>query len=96
MLIVIARIIAKSSKINETRTLLESLIEPTKNEEGCIRYDLHQGISEKNVFFFYEAWESRPALEKHLANDHLVHFRKEAEDLLQSSMEVFLLNEVHK
>ncbi|MFT4202498.1 MAG: putative quinol monooxygenase [Chitinophagaceae bacterium] len=94
MLTVIAKITAKKSTVAETKLLLQSLVAPTRKEEGCIQYDLHQGISEDHVFFFYENWEDRKALEKHLANDHLLHFRKEAEDLLQVPMEVFMLDRI--
>ncbi|WP_282636489.1 MULTISPECIES: putative quinol monooxygenase [Bacteroidota] len=94
MLTVIAKMTAEKSKVEETKALLESLIAPTLKEEGCIQYDLHQGIAEQNVFFFYENWESREHLEKHLMNSHLVDFKHKAENLLQRPMEVFLLNKL--
>lgn len=94
MLTVIAKITAKKSKVKETKALLQSLVNPTLKEEGCIQYDLHQGKPEEYIFFFYENWESRDALEKHLANTHLVDFREKAQDLLEKPMEVFLLDKL--
>ncbi|SFU60022.1 Quinol monooxygenase YgiN [Pustulibacterium marinum] len=94
MLTVIAKIIAKKTKVAETKALLQSLVAPTLQEEGCIQYDLHQGSAEEQVFFFYENWEDRNALEKHLANTHLVAFKDKAQDLLEKPMEVFLLSKL--
>lgn len=94
MLTVIAKMAAKQSKIEETKALLQSLVAPTLKEDGCIQYDLHQGKPEEQVFFFYENWESREALEKHLANDHLVEFKEKAQSLLEKPMEVFLMHKL--
>lgn len=94
MLTVIAKMTAKQSKIVETKALLQSLVAPTLKEEGCIQYDLHQEKPEEQVFFFYENWESREALEKHLANDHLADFKKKAQSLLEKPMEVFLMHKL--
>ncbi|MBX2952798.1 MAG: antibiotic biosynthesis monooxygenase [Leadbetterella sp.] len=94
MLTVIAKMTAKQSKIEETKALLQSLVAPTLKEDGCIQYDLHQGKTEEQVFFFYENWESREALEKHLANDHLVEFKEKAQSLLEKPMEVFLMHKL--
>lgn len=94
MLTVIAKITAKRTQINEAKALLQSLVAPTHQEDGCIAYDLHQGTTEDHVFFFYETWKDREALEQHLANTHLVDFRKQADSLLQKPMEVFLLNKL--
>ncbi|KFF73693.1 MULTISPECIES: putative quinol monooxygenase [Chryseobacterium] len=94
MLTVIAKITAKKSKVKETKALLQSLVNPTLKEEGCNQYDLYQGKPEEYIFFFYENWESRDALEKHLVNTHLVDFREKAQDLLEKPMEVFLLDKL--
>ena len=64
-----------SSKAREERIskkVLLTLIDRTLTEEGCINFDLHQDNDNKNLFIFYENWESR--------EDWLRHFEK-AKDL---------------
>jgi quinol monooxygenase YgiN len=39
---VVARIKAKSDKIDKVRELLSALVEPTRREPGCIVYELLQ------------------------------------------------------
>lgn len=52
------------------------------------------GISRQPRVFFYETWQSREALGKHLANARRIHFRKAADGLLEKPMEVFLLDKL--
>ncbi|TNF73803.1 MAG: antibiotic biosynthesis monooxygenase, partial [Acidobacteria bacterium] len=37
---VVARLVAKPDKVDELRTLLTGLLEPTRAEPGCISYEL--------------------------------------------------------
>lgn len=81
-LTVAAEMLAKPGREEELRTRLLALIEPTRSEEGCIQYDLHQSTEEPGRFFFYEIWESRGHLEAHLKSAHLTSFQQDAEELL--------------
>ena len=50
---------------------LMSLVLPTRDEEGCISYELFQEEGEPASFMFYEVWRSREDLERHLATPNL-------------------------
>jgi quinol monooxygenase YgiN len=71
-------IVAKITAITEHRALVKSelqkLITPTRAEEGCINYDLHQDNENPDVFLFFENWESLELLEMHLANTHIAAY----------------------
>lgn len=69
-LTVIARVTAKKGAIESVRSELLKLIEPTRKEEGCIEYNLHQDNEDPAVFAFYETWESLASLERHMNSDH--------------------------
>jgi len=49
---------AKPGKEQDLRDALEALIQPTRQEEGYINYDLHQGIEDPSLFYLYENWET--------------------------------------
>lgn len=71
MLTVVAEILAKPGCEQRLREELLRLIEPTRAEEGCLQYDLHESTEQPGRFLFYENWTSRAALDRHLATPHL-------------------------
>ena len=65
---VIAHFAVKSEKIDEfIQAARETLVEPSRVEPGCIRYDLWQDAAEPTRFAMVEAWESNEALDTHLS-----------------------------
>ena len=68
---VVAEITAKPGCEEELKALLLSVVEPTRKEEGCIQYDLHQNSKEPGKFVFYENWATGEALAKHAQSEHL-------------------------
>ena len=87
---VIARLRAKEGKENSLKEILLDLIEPSRRDEGCINYDLHQSDNDSSMFMFHENWTSKEALDKHLATPHLQSFIKESEGLLAKPLDVSL------
>lgn len=68
---VVARLTAFPDKVAELKSLLLSIIEPTRQEQGCIKYELLQNQADPTDFTFVEEWESAALLEQHLASNHL-------------------------
>ena len=68
---VVARITALPDKVDDVRSLLEGLIEPTRSEAGCISYELLQNKSDPTDFTFVEEWTSNQALDAHLGTEHI-------------------------
>jgi len=68
---VVARMIAQPEKTEQVKTMLTSLIEPTRKEKGCITYQLLQNVDHPADFTFFEEWESSEDLQVHLKSDHL-------------------------
>jgi quinol monooxygenase YgiN len=80
---VIAMFVAAAGKEHELGQLLGTLVEPTRREAGCIRYDLLQGIpGESGDFVFVEEWESEEALDAHSRSAHLQEVGKKVGPLL--------------
>ncbi|MBD2325257.1 putative quinol monooxygenase [Alkalinema sp. FACHB-956] len=68
---VVAHVIAKPDQIDALKALTLSILEPTRQESGCIQYELHQNLQDPTDFTFIEEWESEAALEAHLQTPHL-------------------------
>ena len=71
-LTVIAILKAKPGKEAALRTELLNLVEITRQEPGCINYDLHVSTENPGHFAFHENWASKEQLDDHLARPHLV------------------------
>lgn len=69
-LTVVAKVIAKKDSVVIVKSELLKLVEPTRKENGCIEYHLHQDNEEPSVFVFYETWESLACLESHMNTEH--------------------------
>jgi quinol monooxygenase YgiN len=91
-LTIVARIEAKADSVDKVKTALLKLIEPTRQEQGCLQYDLHQDNENPQVFIFYENWASRQLWQSHMNNDHLKAYMAETDGQVSS----FILNEMNK
>jgi quinol monooxygenase YgiN len=85
LITVVAIMKAKPGKEDELRAAALALVEPTRKEEGCVQYDLHQHLSDPAWLVFYENWSSLEALERHASSPHLKAFGELARDLRESS-----------
>ncbi|MBW4056235.1 MAG: antibiotic biosynthesis monooxygenase [Proteobacteria bacterium] len=73
-LIVVAKVLAKKDFIDAVKTELLKLIEPTRKEDGCIEYNLHQDNENPAVFVFCETWKCSACLEKHMNSEHFKNY----------------------
>lgn len=63
---VIATTRAKSGEESTVRKGFASLVEPSRKEPGCLRYDVFEDQHYTGRFFTYEEWASEEALNTHL------------------------------
>jgi quinol monooxygenase YgiN len=94
LLSVIAVLIARPGNEDEVRRHLIGFVEPTRKEEGCVQYDLHESNDEPGKFYFYENWTSDELLQKHLASPHISAFREISGDLLAQAPHVVKLTRI--
>jgi quinol monooxygenase YgiN len=79
---VVARIVALPDKVEELKAVLLELIEPTRQEAGCIQYELLHNVSEPTDFTFVETWKSDEDLDVHLTSLHIQRAFEQVEGLL--------------
>lgn len=68
---VVAHATARPDKIPETKALLQSLLGPTRQEAGCIAYEMLQDNANPAQFCFVEEWTNDAALDAHLKAPHI-------------------------
>jgi quinol monooxygenase YgiN len=76
MLYVIATASVKPDKREAFKQGAAACIAATRQEEGCLLYDLHESISDPTRFVFVEQWTTREALGAHARTAHLKEWRK--------------------
>ncbi|MBX3235237.1 MAG: antibiotic biosynthesis monooxygenase [Nitrospiraceae bacterium] len=68
---VVARVTARPDKVEELKHLLATLVEPTRQESGCLSYDLLQGTADDRDFTFVEQWIDQTAIDRHMQSAHV-------------------------
>ena len=94
MLTVVAEMQAKPGQESALREALLGLIAPTRVESGCVQYDLHEDNDVPGRFLFYETWESKEHLDRHLATPHLEAFKARMDDLLAAPLRLLLMTRI--
>jgi quinol monooxygenase YgiN len=89
---VIARALARAGKEEQLRNTLRGMLAPTRSEKGCKLYELYESDNNKGLFYFYEKWESRGALDRHTKTPHYKQLAQNVRDLLEGSFEVNVLD----
>jgi len=87
-LTVVAHVHAQPGKEDALRQALLALIEPTRKEEGCVQYDLHEENGKPGNFVFYENWTSQEALDLHMATPHFQAILPRVPELCSQAPEI--------
>lgn len=90
-LTVIAHLVARPNKIEETKKFLLGLCAPTRKEPGCVEYHLHQDNDNPAEFTFYENWASRAEWDKHMKLPHLDEFARRSDELFAVPVHIRLM-----
>lgn len=85
---VIARITAQPGKEAELESILRALITPTRQEAGCISYQLLRHQSDVTEFTFVEEWQSDAAIDAHFETPHLQNALAQASELLACAPDI--------
>lgn len=67
--------IAKEDSVNEMKELLKTMVQASKDEKGCLLYDIFQFKAKPTEFLVVESWEDEEALEGHKNSSHYKHYK---------------------
>ncbi|MFQ5989904.1 MAG: putative quinol monooxygenase [Candidatus Methylomirabilales bacterium] len=85
---VIARVKARVDKGDELQAVLLGLIAPTRQEPGCITYEMLQNKEDATEFTFVEEWTDEAALESHFGTSHIQDALKKFPNLLAEELDL--------
>jgi quinol monooxygenase YgiN len=91
---VVAIIKAKEGKEDVVREAMGSLMGPSRQDKGCLRYDLYEVQSAPGTFVNIETWASQEDINAHLTQPHLGAAFANAGDALDGAPQIYMLNPV--
>jgi quinol monooxygenase YgiN len=91
---VVAMVRARPEFIEEVKAACLALVEPSRADPGCLSYELYQSSEEPALFVFIEQWQSRQAIENHLAQPHALAFDEKIAGLLAEEESIIYLNRI--
>jgi quinol monooxygenase YgiN len=84
----IAHLNAQPDKLEELGALLTSLLEPTRQEAGCIRFELQQNRDSPTEFAVVSEWLNDQAVQVHVSSFYAQHALRKLPELLTSPMDL--------
>jgi quinol monooxygenase YgiN len=93
-LVCVAEFQALQGKEQELIAALHCLMEPTRKELGCLRYELNQRVDDPRRITFIEKWKNQEAFDEHCATACIKSFFDEVRPLVVEDFEVKLYWEI--
>ncbi|QIQ22073.1 putative quinol monooxygenase [Zophobihabitans entericus] len=72
---IVAIFTVKPEYDKEFRVEFKKIVEASRKEAGCVRYDLNQDTKNPLVYVFTESWASQQAIDEHNVTEHFKHFK---------------------
>lgn len=94
MVVLTATFKAKPGKEAELETALKSVFPKVEQEAGTLQYVLHRSKKEAGVFFFYEAYADKAALDLHSGTPYLKELFAGMNDLLAEKPAISLYEDI--
>jgi quinol monooxygenase YgiN len=88
---VIAVLPAKPGSEDIVRDALTALVPPSRDEPGCVSYDLYDSLATPGTFFMLETWKSQSDLDAHMATPHMAQVVATAGEHLDGAPQIHRL-----
>ena len=85
---VVATFQARPGKEAELKNALTGLVAPTRQEAGCLNYDLHASPEDPAKFLFHENWTSQTHLDAHLQSAQIKALLPRVDELCTAFPEI--------
>lgn len=90
----IAVVKGKPGSAEAIKAAIKPCVEATRQEEGCLKYDLHQDSARPDQFYFVEHWASQESLDQHGRSAHIKALENALAPLIAHPLEVSPLAKV--
>jgi len=84
-LTIIARIAPAPGQEDALEAKMKELVQETRGEAGCIRYDIYRTVENPCIFVFYENWETKAHWDSHMTGEALWGFNQKAGAMIEDA-----------
>ena len=91
---VVATCQARPGKEAALKKALIGLVAPTRQEAGCLNYDLHALPEDPAKFLFHENWTSQAHLDAHLQSAHIQALLPRVDELAVAMPEITIWEQI--
>jgi quinol monooxygenase YgiN len=74
MIVVVGRVQTDADRRAELVRIGQRVAAASRQEPGCISYQVCQDTEDENAFVFVEQWETEEALQAHFGSSHIAEF----------------------
>ena len=92
-LTVIAKFQTKPGLESRYKQELQGMLAPSRAETGCLNYDVFQSNDDPAIFFTYENWTGKDALDAHMETPHFKALSEKSKEILAKPMDIDLLTQ---
>jgi quinol monooxygenase YgiN len=89
---VVAILKAKDGQADRLQAALQAFVGPTREEPGCLSYELFESGAAAGTFITVERWRSQQDVDSHLKAPHMSQFYDAAGDTLDGPVDIHPLN----
>ena len=87
-LFIFARFHARPGKERDITDALREVVEPTRQEPGCLGIHVFRSIRDPRLFYIHSRWKDEAAFENHAGLPHTVRFLERVEPLIDHPLDV--------
>jgi quinol monooxygenase YgiN len=85
---VFVRLHAREDEEKEVEEALREVMEPSREEPGCLSFHLFRSVRDSRLFYIHSRWADEAAFQKHGVLAHTERFLKKVDALLDQPREV--------
>jgi len=92
---VFASFYPKANLESQVQEILKGMVDPTRAEPGCLRYDLYTSTKDGVLFHLFENYADAAALDFHRQTAHYKNYRAVIESLLDKPIGVVVMDPIN-
>lgn len=89
---IVARFQARHGRADEVEPLLRGFVEPSRDEDGCLFYDLCRSIEDPDQFVIVDGWRDHAAFEAHAGTERVARTLAALEPMLLEAPTITMLD----
>lgn len=88
MYVIAGKFTCQPNKTEALLAVVDSLLEPSRSEEGCISYHFYEDRNTPGDFLFFEEWRSREDIDLHFTKAYFLAAMELFPDLIIGSADI--------